>query len=218
VDDPLEMDWSTFVAKVRADQHHSAEQRVEVLATTRVLFESQLHFSDLQPVERKAIAGTLGKNERARDFGFYEWGWFGTTGAFGVFKNRINENVPEISAALDWIPLNGPVSDVNYQRFIQTFLEAFEGSPRQPGIAHASRLLAMKRPDYFVSFNKPNSRGLSAHFGVRASSVNLSTYWNDIIEPITYSKWWRSPRPRGADGRIWDGRAAFLDALYYQPD
>jgi hypothetical protein len=74
----------------------------------------------------------------------------------------------------------------------------------------------MKRPDFFVCIDKANKTGLSAHFGLAASAVNLENYWTDLIEPIRLSPWWRALRGRGVEGKIWDGRAAFLDALFYE--
>src|SRR5450759_2196077 len=41
------------------------------------------------------------------------------------------------------------------------------------GISSASRLLAMKRPDYFVCIDTANNKRLSAHFGLAASAVKL---------------------------------------------
>jgi len=172
-------------------------------------------FSTLTQIERKAIAGTLGTKED--NPGSLDWRLFGYMFGFGILRRKINSNAPEISAAMDCIPPAGPVTQDDYNRFAEQYGETFRGETRVGGIASASRLLAMKRPDYFVCFDKANRNGLSAHFGTAASAVTLETYWANLIEPITLSPWWRSPRPPGSEGKIWDGRAALLDALFYEP-
>jgi HKD family nuclease len=213
--DPLTMDWKTFVSAVRADRHHSVEGRLSVLRGASDLLANGAAFSSLTEIDRKSVAGILGTRERAAaDF---DWAWFGSMFGTGVFKNRIKENHPAISSALDAIPLHGPVSKANYETFIKRFESAFLGDGRKAGIAPASRLLAMKRPDYFVCVDSPNRVGLSQHFGVAKSAIALDTYWEYLIEPMLYSAWWLAPRPTGQEGEIWDGRAAFLDAIYYHP-
>lgn len=213
--DPLTMDWRTFVSEVKADQHHSVEGRLAVLAGARDLLGNGAAFSTLTEIERKSVAGILGPRER-KAFKF-DWAWFGSMFATGVFKNRIKENHPAISSALDAIPIFGPVSRENYATFVNRFKSAFSADGRKAGIAPASRLLAMKRPDYFVCYDSPNREGLTQHFGVAKSAITFDTYWEYLIEPMLYSAWWLAPRPIGQEGEIWDGRAAFLDAIYYKP-
>ncbi len=212
--DPLEMSWTEFVRRVRGEEHF--QKRLKVLARARMLLDGAGSFSELSQIDRKAIAGTLGEKERQSSG--LDWGLFGSMFGFGVLKNKINGNAREISDALDCIPPMGVVTRDNYDEFVEQYLKAFEGEPRVGGIASASRLLAMKRPDCFVCIDKQNKTGLSAHFGLGASAVNLENYWPDLVEPIWSSPWWRAPRPRRVDGKIWDGRAAFLDALFYEPE
>jgi HKD family nuclease len=209
---PLEMSWAEFARKVRVEKHF--RKRLQVLARARALFDGVNSFSQLHPLERKAIAGTLGEKERQASG--LDWGLFGSMFGFGVLKKKINANTQELSMALDFIPPAGVVTRDNYDKFVEHYLLAFEGEPRIGGVASASRLLAMKRPDCFVCIDKENKAGLSAHFGLAASAVNLENYWQDLVEPIWLSHWWRAPRPRGVDGKVWDGRAALLDALFYK--
>lgn len=213
--DPLIMDWKTFVSKVREDKHHSVEGRLAVLRGARDLFNNGTAFETFSEIERKSIAGILGPRER--EIEDFDWAWFGSMFGAGVFKNRIINNPSVISHALDAIPLRGAVARSDYETFVQRFESAFGSDERKAGIAPASRLLAMKRPDYFVCYDSPNRAGLSQHFGVAKSAVALGTYWDYLVEPMLYSAWWLAPRPAGQEGEIWDGRAAFLDAIYYQP-
>jgi hypothetical protein len=213
--DPLLMSWKQFVAEVKADKEHAMDKRLDVLDYARKLFNSASAFSKLNEYERKAIAGTLGKNEHHP--GDVPWGWFGSMVGAGVFKKLIKSNPKVLSRALDAVPLTGFVERGHYERFVKSFRDAFEGQPRGGRMPTASRLLAMKRPDYFVCFDMANKAGLSTHFGVTQNAVNLDSYWDLIVEPMMLSPWWRSSRPSGLNGRIWDGRAALLDAIYYSP-
>ena len=138
----------------------------------------------------------------------------------GVFKNLVNETPARLSGALDEIPLEGPVQRDHYEAFISRYKAAFpkkNGQPIRHGLATATRLLAMKRPDYFVCLDKANKVGLSQAFGITIKHQDYDAYWDSIIERISESKWWNSRRPGTKLARqVWDGRAAFLDAIFYE--
>ena len=53
-DDPLEMDWPTFVSRVKAAKHY--EDRLNVLGASKKLFSKVNSFSALSLDERQAIA------------------------------------------------------------------------------------------------------------------------------------------------------------------
>lgn len=84
------------------------------------------------------------------------------------------------------------------------------------GIATASRLLAMKRPDYFICLNSQNRNGLRKDFSL-SSNIRYEEYWNNLITIIIYSVWWSSSCPRdNSEKQIWQFRVAMLDIIYYQ--
>jgi hypothetical protein len=129
----------------------------------------------------------------------------------------VNANSRGLSQALDPIPLRGEVRRAEYLQFIDAYVRAYPGR-RRHGLATATRLLAMKRPDYFVCFDAENRDGLCRAFGIGLGHHDYERYWDSVIERILISEWWMSPRPTGTKARsIWDGRAAFLDSLYYKP-
>ena len=85
-------------------------------------------------------------------------------------------------------------------------------------LATATRLLAMKRPDYFVCVDSKNRKGLCHAFLV-PTSVTLDDYWESFCMRIQQAAWWLVPEPKGTLERsVWRGRAAFLDALFYEPE
>jgi len=213
---PFTISWEEFVLGVQNDEHHDLNSRLRVLSEAAGIFASRGSMANMDPMERKGIAGTFQENEvRPNDV---PWALFGSTQAQGVFKNLVNQPSLMLSQALDHIPLSGMVSEANYQAFLEDFRRAFEGKNRQGGVPAASRLLAMKRPDRFVCVNSPNERGVCRAFGVPHTTLDLDNYWDRIAVPITLTPWWQHPAPHaGMERAIWDGRAALLDSIYYEP-
>ena len=110
-------------------------------------------------------------------------------------------------------PLVGEVTEEHFDRFRALFRDAFQGSD----LATATRLLAMKRPDYFVCLDSKNRDGLCKAFGI-SKNVSLDNYWPKIVARIIDSAWWNAPEPpEGLERRIWRCRAAFLDVRFYEP-
>lgn len=205
--DLMSLSWSDFFAKVREEQHpghpQMMQERLRVLREIRQLFAQKAHFRELDYVGRQKIGG-LFKSANPNFF------LFGSMRPKGYFKQAILENNEGISLALDEIALDGDISRDAYQRFTDRFWKAFKG----PGMALASRLLAMKRPDTFVCSNNQNREGLFQAFGFRPST-DRETYWN-LIERIRACTWWNAPSPAAGDEReVWKARAAFLDSLFY---
>jgi hypothetical protein len=122
--------------------------------------------------------------------------------------------IPEIATALDQLPLEGPVTATHYDRYITHFIKAFNGMAKSAGISTASRLLAMKRPDYFVCVTRKNRPRLAEIAGLGTGGLTIATYWTRLIEPTTTTPWWQSPRPTTDDATsFWNGRTALLDVL-----
>lgn len=198
--------WSEYFRAVRKDPHHSAEGRLAVLEAAQDLFAKHRRFADMPERDRKHIAGCA----RSDDL---DWLWFGSMKGAGRFSSQIGANNPGISAALDVLPARGPVSRESYESFVQIFTEAFAGA----GTATATRLLAFKRPDYFVCLDSKNRRQLCQAFGV-SQAVDLSEYWDKVVARILDSNWWNAPEPSPTlERRVWACRAAFLDVRFYEP-
>lgn len=203
----MSLSWQEFFARVRAEQHPPGrplmQERLQVLREIQQLFARTAHFRDLDYTDRRKIAGLF--KSANPDFLL-----FGSTQWVGLFKKAIKDNNEGISLALDEISLEGDISREHYQRFTDRFLRAFKRS----GMALASRLLAMKRPDTFVCVNNLNREGLFRVFRL-SPSRDAETYW-ELIERVRGSNWWKSPPPAAGEERdAWQARAALLDALFY---
>ncbi len=212
--DPVQsLSWSEYVRKVRVDPEQSVVQRLSVLDAARKLFETYIHFKDMPPDQRRGIAG-IQETEVVR------WKWFGSMVGSGRFKHLVIESPMLLSDALDEIPFSGRIGREQFDAFCGKFRKALEAAGYSSGgVATPTRLLAMKRPDYFVCFDSANKSNLCASFGIPQARVSdLNGYWDQVVERVIDSEWWDSARPlTEEDAKIWDGRAAFLDAMYYVP-
>ena len=219
----LEKSWDDYVCLVKS--HADLEKRLNVLHGARYLLDRVDAFSALDGVERQAIAGTVGKKQKKElcdNLSRYDWLLFGSMRGAGAFVSLINSNDSHLSDALDCIPRREKVTEVtedDYWAFIEEFERAFRKSKRKGSVPTASRLLAMKRPDYFVCVDSKNRKMMSCDLGFARTTIDFKKYWYEIIEPITQAKWWqaRPPKGEGTEGRIWDGRAAMLDIICYEP-
>lgn len=204
------MDWREFMEKVNDEKYHSLTARLKVLKIAKNLFEKVVSFSELNVEERKFIAGIPNKLAVDKDA---DWGYFGSMKGAGIFKNRIIENDPNISSALDEIPISGQITKTHYKRFLLHFTKTFEGNY----LATATRLLAMKRPDVFICLDSKNKSALCKDFGVVQIGLDYDRYWDEIVERIYDSEWWLHPNPKdNIEKDVSNSRASFLDSIYYK--
>lgn len=204
----MSMAWDRYFATIKADPYHGFEERCALLAIVRSAFSEHAAFALMDLPLRKTIAGLPNKQEP-------RWGWFGSMKGAGYYHQAVNENNKRISLALDAIPLKGVVTRADYDQYIAVLVEAFPNG--RHGIAIASRLLAMKRPDQFVCLDSKNRRSLCNDFGITQTRMTYDRYWDEIIERILDAPWWNSKRPGDQlAAAVWDGRAAMLDAIFYE--
>lgn len=217
---PQDLTWEEFVALVKvenANSDHTLLGRLRVLEQLGAVFRSKPTYAELEVDDRKRIAGTMGASQAKTKDGL-DWAWFGAMGASGSFSTTVINNPDGLSRALDFIPLTGPVDVEHYELFREEFMGALSADLRASGgIATGTRLLAMKRPDQFVCISKPNKKGIAEHFAV-ANNTSLENYWERIILRVRSTPWWLAPEPKDPlEKRVWAGRAALLDAIYYDP-
>lgn len=204
------MDWPTFLARLKEDNSHDFNDRLDLLDKIQKVFASVPHFKDVDAQTRRAIAGLPNKvMEHA--------GWFGSMKGAGVFKNVVIESPDFLSTALDQIPSAGTVTKEQYQRFIAEYLKAFPNG--RDGIGTATRLLSMRRPDQFLCVDSANRRKLAKDVGMANSTqLDYDRYWEEVVERIMNAPWWKSAPPRsGKELKAWKARAAMLDAIFYEP-
>ena len=184
------------------------ETRLKVIQSARNLFDNHVHFCDMNDINRRKIAGLIDGSDDGVNYLL-----FGSMRGAGKFQNVINNNDKHLSQALDLIPTSGYISKNMYLKYIDEYLKAFpEG---RHGIATATRLLTLKRPDIFICLTKHNQERLCKDF-CRKKSVTYETYWDSIIERIKESTWRDAPCSKSkTESQVWRARAAFLDSIYY---
>lgn len=210
----MSMSWKEFFKQIQADKNHVAEDRCKILELAQQLF-SDKNFSQMTEDERKAIAGLN------NDFKGYDWGWFGSMKGAGTFKHFINEDFQFLSDCLDHIPLTGTISKQQYDQAIKEYLKGFNNE--RDGLGTFTRLLSMKRPDYFLCLNKKNINALCNDFDIYKSYFTskhndiYNNYWDKIIIRIQDSIWWNAPYPKSElEQKVWKGRVAMLDSIFYE--
>jgi HKD family nuclease len=219
INSPLStMQWVEFAALARQDQYHDFEKRIQLVRYIQQMFSKTPSFADFSSVNAKGFAGVLGANEAQQsELHHIEWGWFGSMRGAGVFAGLICAQHKKLAKALDGIPIRGDVTKEQFETFVEAFKAPFSSSLRTAGLAPATRLLAMKRPDFFVCVNNGNKVGLAHALCFAPTTIDLNNYWRRVIEPIQQASWYNEPRKQGRDMELWDARVAMLDAIYYKP-
>ena len=211
----MSMNWKKYFKNVMKDKYHVAEERCELLEIAHNLFVNK-SLKDMNINERKAIAGLDSDYMNHTD-----WGWFGSMKPMGKFMKKITDNNIHFSNMLDMIPLTG---DIFYSDYINAKNEFLKAYPDQgDGLGTFTRLLSMKRPDYFICINAKNKENLCNDLGILKSKFTKTygdiyeNYWNELILRILDSLWWSSPYPeKELEQRVWKGRVAMLDSIFYE--
>ncbi len=102
--------------------------------------------------------------------------------------------------------------------FLDVAIAAYEELVRFNGIGpgRATRLLALARPDRFVSLNNASNAGLADFFGLARSTLGTPNNYGRLLEAIYAQTWFREPAPEDArEETICWMRAALLDCFVY---
>lgn len=206
----MQMDWFDYVEKVQQDINHAIEGRLELLEVIHGYFQEYDSYESMPLGVRKTIAGLPnGSHEN--------WAWFGSMRGAGVYHSNINNNNPYISEALGHIPLYGKVTLSQYNRYVESFKKAFPNG--RDGISIASRLLAMKRPDFFVCIDSKNNKAMCSDFGIQVSGMTYERYWSELISRVHDSLWYVEEKPSDElESQIWKGRVALMDCIFYEEE
>lgn len=202
----FKMNWQEYFKMISIDNQHSIDGRLCLLEEAQKMFRQTRHFVDFDYQSRRGIGGLKERKE-------IDWKWFGSMVGSGKFKNLIKDNSSLVSEALDAIPIEGIVTQEHFEKYLKLYLSVMGNEP----LATATRLLAMKRPDYFVCLDSKNLELFKKDFGIHGA-IHIADYWTRVIQRIQDSNWWNSPEPEVGtlEQRIWKCRTAFLDVPWYQ--
>lgn len=207
----IPLEWKDYLAKIKKDKHLGFKERLSLIKEIRQYFQTHIHFNDMDLDIRKGIAGLPSKSKAIKN-----WAWFGSMKGAGTFAGLINSGNEAYSLALDEIPLVGEIRRDHYDRFIVQYLKAYENG--RDGLATATRLLAMKRPDVFLCVDAQNLEKLAEDVGIKyPKQLDYVRYWEEVVERLMESPWWQSPEPSDPlEREAWHARAAMLDAIFYE--
>lgn len=161
-------------------------------------FRKRGGFESLSPEERTFL---MGKGNSS--------GLLGSMGGAGKAMH-IAQKKPKEMAAIDTLPRSGVPTLDEVRRLLKALTK-----PKGIGLGVATRLMAAKRPDLFVSVNRGSEPQLAeARRGKGIKSINQ---YLDFLQEVWSTDWYLSDRPSDSDeAALWDRRAALLDAALYQ--
>jgi hypothetical protein len=207
----LNFGWLELFERMQSEPDNRFRDRLNLMEKTRDIFSKRISLQKMSLDERKRICGTAVEDA-------IKWRLFGSMAPSGVLKKRINDNDAVLSNALDLIPATGRATREHYENYIAMLRKTFVYKDGFQGLAVATRLLCIKRPDQFVCIDSANNVGLASGLGLNLKKIEIDNYWKVVIEPILESPWYQSPPPADAkENAAWQARVAMIDALYYQP-
>lgn len=208
----LSWEWSEFYDKVKRDEFY--KHRLALLSQARKIFQSHKNFIDIDPENRKVLAGTVTKPKHD-DWRNINVSCFGPTGS-SIFAGLIDRENVHVFRAIDCIPISRKVTRSDFMNYVDEIKKGF--GDNQHGLGHVARLLAIKRPDTFVPFNGPVKPGIHEDLDLkpRMKGTHYERYWDEVLAKIKQAKWYKSQQPKNETERnVWRFRVAMLDAVYY---
>jgi hypothetical protein len=175
------LSWPQLYRQIEKTRYF--DDRLKMLSAIRSFYGPGKRFSDLTLEQRWKVGGICA------DEPMLKWRLFGSMAGAIPFKQRIRDNRQEISKALNCIPWCSAVTSSHFQQFLEIFRTAFVYAKPYNGLATASRLLAIKRPDYFMCVDGPNKKPLATKLRVPVSSFTLDSYW-DLTLQLIDTPWW----------------------------
>ena len=208
--DIFTMSWEEYFHNVKHNKHDSFHDRIAVLNAARAIFRQYGKFADMPETARSAVAGFVETED-------LNWKWFGNMRGSGIFMRKIQRNDKFISAALNSVPIEGRITKRDYLKYITRYLDTFKSANYRNPLATASRLIALKRPDYFVCLDSQNKSAFCRDFKIPISKLTVNNYWDEVVCRIMDCPWWNEPKPENEEEKAaWKGRAAMLDSIYYE--
>ena len=106
----------------------------------------------------------------------------------------------------------------NDAAFPDVAIKAYEALVGLKGVGNgiATRLLALARPDRFVSLNDKSKKGLAQFSRLAPTTLKKPDNYGHLLEAIYERPWFREPAPKDAgEQTICSMRAALLDCFVY---
>ncbi len=206
----LNMTWTEYVELINAQEDRLARigfavrpadgrrSYFEELDDAAKLFRAKGGFAHLSKASCNFL---MGKGDSS--------GLLGSMGGAGAAMH-IAQNSPAKLAEIDKLPSTGAVALTDVEILLRALTK-----PKGVGLGVATRLMAAKRPDLFVSINRGSEPKLAkARNGGRVRSIKQ---YLAFLRELWSTDWHRARRPAAPEERaIWNRRAALMDAALYE--
>lgn len=208
----LSMSWDKYLRLLRdKSETEDIRERLTCLEAAKAIFKKTPDFGRMSIDDRHRVTST-GRVKALSAQNHINWKCFGNMFGNGNFKHHVNQSQRLIQNALQHIAMEGEVTRDDYVSFASE-IQSLKGI----SLGAVTRLLSMKRPDVFVPWNNANARLFKNSFGLKGV-IDFDDYWDCVIARIQEEALWlNSPCPTSELGRrIWHGRSAMLDAIFYE--
>ena len=157
--------------------------------------------------EKKSMLGLSGADKKWALLGRMRYAAFNA-----IFLNEDNLNTVKDAVS--------GVADAEDRDFPGAAIDAYEKmiDIEDVGKGTATRLLALARPDYLVSFNNESRSGLVEYLELPFSPPTPLTpqRYHGLLERLYEKPWFNAPCPRNPrEKSIWSMRAALIDCFVY---
>lgn len=216
---PINLTWEEWYKQVSSEKSpsHDFNRRLLMLDYISDIFRNYRSYAAMPLEDRMRVSG-LASQEMTTTDGI-DWGYFGNMKPALLrrdFKTLVLDAPAELSAALDIIPLTGPVNEDHWDRYWAE-VRRIDNHRGSLGRGLATRLVTLRRPDVFVSLNGASAARLAKRLDVPASSLDGQTYWKRVIQEMQLTQWFVADKPsEPQQARAWMARAALLDSLVYE--
>ncbi len=195
-------------------QRHGLEERLRLLD-----FVSNLNTSTLDELSVEDRLAFVGKHTSEHDTALYNFDvqWFGQTKTAKGFHELLSVNPAAFDDALSKIPDEGEVTQSQFADFVGGFMMAIMSTSEKPSLAIATRLLAMKRPDQFITISSSKLDELCQGLNIAKLKLHdFEAYWTDVIGTIRTMPWYNSEQPSDeSELALWNNRVILMDLLFW---
>lgn len=179
---------------------------MRVIADRRKLLLGEERWSQLDADSRKRLKGSYRRTDLA---------WWGLTGTM-IRKSwpAMCQNERKIRDSL------GAVRQAHDHEFPDIAVDAMREMREidDVGYGTATLLLTLARPDRVLSLNGASKNGLGALSRLSHSTLGRPKNYRKLLRWLYRQRWYNDGPPKDEGlGRIWQSRAALVDAFVYEP-
>ncbi|HHY0471723.1 AAA family ATPase [Vibrio parahaemolyticus] len=172
------LDSSSYLLWLESNDRYY-HHRKQLLADANQLFLSQRKLSELSDGERCVI---LGRRTRMADDAEYDVNLFGSPGGSGYVNGILSSGYVHLDPFFEAIPRTGKIDDETFERLVELYKQGISDSGSTVQLfVFFTRILAVVRPDTFVSGADGLVHKISKALGIRNPGNDYKKYWTDFL-------------------------------------